>query len=1259
MAVLALSTLGAVAGNAIGIGASAGWLIGSFIGNSLFSRGTKTEGPRLSDLTVQSSAEGAPIPICFGTVRLAGNLIWSSGLKEKRTKKKVGGKGMGGSATQVSYTYSASFAIGLCEGPIAGILRVWADSKLIYDVRTGTNAATLYASRSKLRALRIYTGSETQPADPVIQAYQGIANTPAFRGLAYLVVEELQLADFANRIPNITVEVVVAGTSVQPYRVNTWAPSLPGSEARSCRNIGGIIEYTTLASGFQTVERRTIDGVILSVQKTPVTDSFGDRTQNYPRLQRTISGWQRDGVTFPRSSSPFGTDDTNVSYSPVLLGGYVFLMLEGPTNPLGIARYPGGISPVKNPDKFFNMVTAGYIDNSTQFGWADMFTGDDGLLYCKFAGTLGAQNKRLIALDADLNVMAGYNYPGDVAGAETSTVYDGHLMDTTSIKVRVLLLTSPTLTLVNETNFSGGAGDLQSLGNGLGLRADGVFSLLPSVTPSGMTVASAVSAICQRCGLAPSDIDVTALTDTLSGYVFTQRPGRSAIEPLRQTFFFDGVESGDNIVFKKRGGAVVATLTNDDLGASTDDAMTSAVVSRLQQELELPVEVQVSYLDLDNDYQPGSQSARRLTTQSRNVVNLELAIAMTSTKAAQVADVILRDAWAERTSKRFSATRKWRHLDAADVVALPDGAVVRLTSIDYAPFTVVQCEGLVDLATVYISSAVGNDVNAAHPQTVLLEGPTRLALLDLPPLRDSDLGVGYYVGITGYLPGWRGAEIRTSRDNGGTWSAVTATTEDAIIGDCLTALGNCLLPHMLDISSTVTVSLTTPGATLSSVTDDQLLAGANVCAIGAEIVQFATATLNGDGTYTLSRFLRGRIGTEDKIATHQVGDEFVMLLANDIERIDSVPAEIGVTRLYQAQTFGQIIDEADNRTFTLSGRSASPLAPVHLQATRDRAGDWTFAWARRVRIGWWWADTVDVPLDEPTESYEVDIVNAGIVVRTIAVTSPSATYTSAQQLVDLGGGGINITWRVYQMSATVGRGLPAEAVAALPRFGRYPSLVLAAVPLVYIQDWISSTVVDDVGPKNLDGTFTGTKTVNQTDTAIMTESASRSCLFGGGYAQIADNIAFDITGDLTIEVWVKFSSANTGRPIVGRWHPSDPAQDSWLLQVGNVVGELEFYARVNGAQTQIQHTLPYNDNQWHHVVCVRQGASYFMYVDAVLRASSSAGVTGSLQNIALPLTIGAFHDGTLPFAGLIDDVAIYNVALSAADVVAHYNAARG
>src|SRR5690606_7021956 len=173
---------------AVMLGAQIGWLAGSLIGMALFGPDKqKQEGPRLGDRSVQSSAYGQVIPECYGTVRIAGNIIWATEIEEKKSEEEVGGKGMrmGGGTEVTTYKYFGNVAIGFCRGPVDRILRIWADGKIIYDL-SGTRHKTKGSGREIKKPgpePRIYLGTEDQEPDPLIVAHEGEENTPAHRGL--------------------------------------------------------------------------------------------------------------------------------------------------------------------------------------------------------------------------------------------------------------------------------------------------------------------------------------------------------------------------------------------------------------------------------------------------------------------------------------------------------------------------------------------------------------------------------------------------------------------------------------------------------------------------------------------------------------------------------------------------------------------------------------------------------------------------------------------------------------------------------------------------------------------------------------------------------------------------------------------------------------------------------------------------------------------------------------------------------------------
>ncbi|QBX37364.1 hypothetical protein E4M02_01805 [Brevundimonas sp. S30B] len=176
---------GALAG---GVGQAVGAALGRVVDNGLVAAlaPPQQRGPRLEGLKLQSSAEGAPMACVFGRARVTGQVIWAARFLERRRTTSAG---KGGPRTTEN-DYSLSFAVALCEGPIDGIGRVWADGQPM-DLSGVT--------------MRVHRGGPDQAPDSLIEAVEGAA--PAYRGVAYVVFEDLSLGPFGNRAPQLSFEV--------------------------------------------------------------------------------------------------------------------------------------------------------------------------------------------------------------------------------------------------------------------------------------------------------------------------------------------------------------------------------------------------------------------------------------------------------------------------------------------------------------------------------------------------------------------------------------------------------------------------------------------------------------------------------------------------------------------------------------------------------------------------------------------------------------------------------------------------------------------------------------------------------------------------------------------------------------------------------------------------------------------------------------------------------------------------------------------
>ena len=214
MATLVLTTVGTALGGPIG--GALGALLGQSIDQRIFAPAGRS-GPRLSDLRVQSSSYGSSIPRLYGTMRVAGTVIWATDLVERRAKQS-NGKGRPSTTT---YSYSASFAVALSARAILSIGRIWAEGNILRGAAGDFKSAT---------GFRVHLGGEDQPVDPLIAAAEGVAHCPAYRGIAYVVFEDMDLTPFGNRIPSLSFEVMadagaVSMADVAGDMLGRWAPS--------------------------------------------------------------------------------------------------------------------------------------------------------------------------------------------------------------------------------------------------------------------------------------------------------------------------------------------------------------------------------------------------------------------------------------------------------------------------------------------------------------------------------------------------------------------------------------------------------------------------------------------------------------------------------------------------------------------------------------------------------------------------------------------------------------------------------------------------------------------------------------------------------------------------------------------------------------------------------------------------------------------------------------------------------------------------
>lgn len=571
-------------------------------------------------------------------------------------------------------------------------------------------------------------------------------------------------------------------------------------------------------------------------------------------------------------------------------------------------------------------------------------------------------------------------------------------------------------------------------------------------TANAVSLGDIVKNISGRVGIELADLDTTDIDSlTTPGYlVGRQTSARSAIQPLMQTYFFDGFENDDKLVFIERGNDPVRTITQDEF-APVGDRGEVIKITRIQ-EVELPVRVSLLYMDKDTDYEQNTHTAKRIqepapAMRSDNEINIEYPGALSSTFAKQQVEKALYTFWSERAN--YEVTVPWTHADLTpgDVItlALNDGTQFRcrITQADLGADLAINliCTG--EESGLNVSSVQASSGSGFNSQTVRSSTWVFAKILDTPLLRDADEVSGrasnpLYSLMGAAQDGAFLAGTIFKSDDGVDFNEVQSHVSEMNWGTTVNALPNPTSEQLwsIDQVNTLTVRMTAGASDLESVTQLQMLNGANGAALlkhngEVEFIQYQTVTENADGSYTLSNIMRGRRGTDTMVNGHVSGETFIMLIPGDIEKISLSLGERNAVRYYKAVGSGQLFENAELKTLTSSHRALMPYAVAQIKAAPGTSNSIDFSWVRRTRVGGQLQDGFGrVPLNEDTEEYEIDIYDApgGSVVRSVTgLSTPAYNYTSANQTTD----GFtpplaSVTIKVYQISAQVGRGFSRE-----------------------------------------------------------------------------------------------------------------------------------------------------------------------------------------------------------------------------------------
>lgn len=980
-----------------------GFAIGSLIGNAVDPQ--RIRAPGLKELPVLGVTEGAYRQVAYGTTVIRDCQLIDWGDLEVKIVEEQQGKG-GGPIVESERLYQ-TYAVAIGE-PVAAIRYIKRNGVMVYDVRPGStilDESAEFASR-----FRFYDGNETQLPDPDLEALprNGVGNTPAYRGTSYFVMVRDDLTDSRGQIPTYEVETVGVGLpapivggwfagpvaengaagGVETFYVRAeTAEALPlatptpfpaemlGSHTRMSVANGALFFHAATAAAVSTD-----GGASWTTCNSPLKldrDVYWNGNFYYNGTQRSA-----DGITW--ATTPNLPADTEYVVAKTYQNAIVAVVQPSlvTTISLAVSFDDGGNWTNYAPAHFGglaidyvkpgNLESYQFTTNTTRGSYTtdwfaswdyndvDGAAGPGGNLSQGFYSNIS--NDVWIKKQRGLNLLArstdgGNNFETAVLAIDYGTNPSPNVAWGNFVWAALRSGGgSPGEWYLNHSDEGGQAGSWDEVATPLYGNVESLIYLgdatSGTIAASTTTLEAIVADICDRCSIPAGKLNLAALTDEVRGVTLGGAyDGAGAITTLMPAFLFDLYEADRQLHAVKRGGAVKATITVDDLLEEPDENTLRG------QGIEYPRSLQLKYLNPGQNYAAPATTVTNKTTSERvrGEVQIDLPVAFDETEALNVATRMLKVMWED--------------VNGEAVFSLPSGPFAWLTPTD--------CLGLVLRGATYRirsekversggqlkvtarrdrQSATTSNLTAIPlptpaPPPPSLAGVTTFVPMNIPGRVDADDQLGFVFGMTG-LPGtaWQGANIAYRIAGGTDWTSLGNFTRRAVIGQLATSVA-AASEFYTDTTNVLQVQLVGPDQ-LETITQVQFLSEGNPAAIvysdgTAELVQFRDVVDEGSQGWSLSTLQRGRLATV--AGAHPAGARFVMLAGTEFVPLPS--SLIGQALQFRVTSIGTSPEVAPIYDFTWNPvHSQLEFAPVYLRLGRT-GGNLTATWSPRHRFG--------------------------------------------------------------------------------------------------------------------------------------------------------------------------------------------------------------------------------------------------------------------------------------------------------------------
>lgn len=718
-----------------------GWTAGVLLGNSLFSSDstpTIHEGSKLNDLKVTSSTFGVPIPEVYGTYKISGNIIWALPLDETAHEQETPGKGgviatagiIGAVANAFGsddadatywYTYTATWAVALCEGPVDSIQKIWFDNVLVYNV--DSDSPDQIENSTILEHMNIYLGDADQEVDWVIKEHE--PDTPAYNNTVYIVIKDLPLADYGNRIPSITAEVAKSVTPVvQVYDPLTSIPTHTTPNSMILNKDSNYL-YTIADAGTSwDYYGITTDGqntLINSIVLAELPSEYDNATDTIPGFSDTNKfmllepGTSRVYLVDTDYTEQISNDPENdiYEYEAHIWEAYVPNM--GNTKSTGNFYCAGYYSYIYSTvDNILYLMTDRGVANQVTCSPTQIKSGNTNIsemyVYNNIVYVVTTKPTEIevstydsssLLLIENYTVDRGGSYANEGTGLTIVDekgihIWKGNRYELIGLNNEIKTTFADIGTDMTDSNAYYKNGTLYKFTTSTNIAK---FGMLASQTDL-VSINSILYDLGLEAGLVDADMNFAdGSAATISGYVRSrQMPARTAMQALLEVKNFFIYEDEFNIILKDQDSEPLGIIYEHEFGAGSDikGDGNPLVINRKQQN-DFIKKISIKYANKDAGYDPGIQTAQRIDTFSTNEVVIEYAVSITDDEAKALAELLLYSNWVKAETMQFALPIEYRYLKPGDIVTIifkEYTSNVRLANITYTENSIIECEAV-------------------------------------------------------------------------------------------------------------------------------------------------------------------------------------------------------------------------------------------------------------------------------------------------------------------------------------------------------------------------------------------------------------------------------------------------------------------------------------------------------------------------------------------------------------------------------------